>query len=100
MSRGPGIRDHGHIVFCDSEGHLGFMNWPLTGDPADSLLERILPLASAGMPAARPTPVLFGADARYIMVACPRSDVVVQLEVQLCTCSLALRLHSSSDKPC
>ena len=81
--RAHGIRDHGHIAFCTSNGQLGFMNWPLTGDPADCLIEQTLPLDNADALPAKAIPMVFCATARSVMVTCPRTDIIVQLEVLL-----------------
>ena len=86
ICRGRGIRDHGHIAFQTSEGHLGVLNWPLAGDPADCIVEPMLPVSSPATLRAPAIPVAFCANARSILMACPLSDVILQLEVRRCSC--------------
>ena len=66
-----------------SDGHLGFMNWPLTGDPADCVNEQMLPFGSADALPTKAIPMVFCATGWSVMVACPLTGVVLQLEVTL-----------------
>ena len=80
--RGPGIRDHGHVAFRTSNGHLGFMAWPLTGDPADFCIERVLPASNTDALTQLAVPMAFTAQGRTVVLICPVSDVVVELEAR------------------
>ena len=77
------------------------MNWPCTGDPADYMSVPLLPLGNVDTLPAKASPLVFCASARSIMVACPLSDVVVQLEVSLHRALPALSLAMPANlMPC
>ena len=61
------------------------MMWPVTGDPADFCIQRVLPVGDADAVIEPSVPMAFTAHGRTVVLTCPVSDVVLELEARLST---------------